>query len=89
MGDVLTGNRYRRPGEKAADHARNVYSEIIKHGGTIGTHDDTHARGPDCGCGAQYRLDNLETPAKPSILEYITRRGNDPGPGAYRGMCSD
>lgn len=82
MGDALTSNRYREPGEKAPDHATRLYEKLQepKQGRPffkIGTHDDTNANGIYCGCGGEDLVDNIGNPQKPSILEYLTRRGDE------------
>ncbi|HWT55948.1 MAG TPA: cadmium-containing carbonic anhydrase [Candidatus Microsaccharimonas sp.] len=76
MGDALTTQSYRRPGEQAPVHARRMFGALARLDKKIGGHDDTHAQGDNCGCGADDKLDS-EDPAVPSILEYITRRGED------------
>lgn len=76
MGDALTVQRYRMPGETAPEHAVRYYSELIKVGQKIGGHDDEFAHGSSCGCGAQDRLDATEkNPA--SILKTIAEYGDE------------
>ena len=74
--DALTHQSYRHPGEKAPTHAKRIYSELIEDGKPVKTHDADIAQGINCGCGAEDKLDGQE-PDKPSILGYLTRRGND------------
>ena len=76
MGDALTTNRYRLVGEKAPQHATHVYEELQKAGHEIGVHDDDHAEGDHCGCGAEDKLDDMNA-EQPSILRYMARRGDD------------
>jgi hypothetical protein len=76
MADALTTNRYRQPGEKAPKHAQRLYEELQKNGYEIKVHDDDHATDPNCGCGAEDKLDSPEA-ADPSIVRYIVRRGDD------------
>jgi|GEM_PF-4374911 len=76
MGDALTHQVMRRPGEKAPSHARRFFRALKNLGKKIGGHDDeTHQHGPTCGCGAQDKLDPRD--GQPSILKYIIRRAND------------
>lgn len=76
MGDALSNQAY-RPSETstAPEHAVVVYEEVQKRGGRIGTHNDVHKHGPNCGCGAQDRLNGDEAQEQKSfILPFITRR---------------
>lgn len=75
MGDVLTTARYLEPGADAKQHAKKVYSELMAEGYSIGVHDDDHAEGLNCGCGAEDKLDNQDE-TMPSILRFITDRGD-------------
>lgn len=75
MADALTTSSYRHEEEKAPDHAKRMYGELIKQGYKIGGHGDEKAADETSGCGAQDKLDAPED--QPSILNYITRRGDD------------
>lgn len=77
VADALTSQSYRQPGEKAPAHAVRLFTELTKAGKKIGGHDDDHAKGNNCGCGAEDKLDNSEDENGPSILGYIERRGDD------------
>jgi len=77
IADALTNGAYRKDGENAKDHAKNIYAELKKAGHDIGVHDDDHATGENCGCGAEDRLDNAADPNAPTILGFIERRGNE------------
>lgn len=76
MADALTTNSYRHEGEKAPEHARRMYAELIKRGHKIGGHGDEAASGENSGCGAQDKLDAVDK-NQPSILNYIACRGDD------------
>jgi hypothetical protein len=76
MGFALTGEQLRENGETAPKHAARVYRYLLDRGHRIGGHDDEQAHGPNCGCGAQDKLDNQD-PSQPSILGYIERRSDD------------
>jgi hypothetical protein len=77
IADALTHNKFRLAGEKVTDHAKRVFEFLYEDKNQkIGGHDDIHANGPNCGCGAQDKLDDLDV-TKPSILRYISRRGDD------------
>lgn len=47
----------------AAEHAHDVYAQLVGKGYEVGGHDADHASGEGCGCGAE---DNL-----PAILDFI------------------
>lgn len=74
MADALTDQTQRNPGEKAPAHLRTMFTLLQKLGFTVRGHGDMQAHDPNCGCGAEDKLDSNEAD-KPSILEYITRRG--------------
>ena len=74
MGNALTVQSMREPSEKAPGHARRMFNAFKRLDKKIGGHDDTHKHGPNCGCGAQ---DKLDPQGGPSILDYITRRPDD------------
>lgn len=76
MADSLSGhNTYRHAGQKAFQHAKNLYGHLVKMGRKIGGHDDDHAQAPNSGCGAQDKLDNADAD-QPSILRYIANRSD-------------
>lgn len=77
VADALTTQTYRSQGDKAPAHATRLFTELTKAGKKIGGHDDDHAQGNNCGCGAEDKLDNVEDANGPSILGYIERRGGD------------
>ncbi len=70
MGDALTTDSYRHPGEKAPEHKRRVLTELKKLGHKVGGHIGAPGYG---GCGAEGKLDNKE-PDAPSILSFIGRK---------------
>jgi hypothetical protein len=76
MADALTTNRFRDSHEKAPEHARRVYRHLGEKGYKIGGHDADHAGEDGCGCGAEDALD-AASEAKPSIIRYMARRGDD------------
>jgi len=74
MGDALTTQSYRHPGEKAPVHHKRVTSELVKAGRQVGGHEaDTVANEDDSGCGAQDKADSTN-PNAPSILKYMNRK---------------
>ena len=76
MADALTNGSYRRSGEQAPAHVKRVFGVLQELGKEVGGHDDDHAAGANCGCGAEDRLDASD-PHAPSILGYIARRGTE------------
>ena len=74
MGDALTVQSMRLPGENAPLHAQRVFTDFKKLGKKIGGHEDTHQDGGNCGCGAEDKLDPAEGA---SILGYLSRRADD------------
>jgi hypothetical protein len=75
MGDALTTNRYRQPGEKAPAHAVRVYAELQKMGYEIGGHDADHHGDKGCGCGAEDVLDNVKE-EDPSIIRFMIQEAD-------------
>jgi hypothetical protein len=76
MGFALTDGQLREGNEPAPKHAARVFRFLMEHGQSVGGHVDMHAHGPNCGCGAQDKLDSQD-PSQPSILRYIEQRSND------------
>jgi hypothetical protein len=73
VSDALTTDRFRKPGEKAAEHKRRVVKEIKSHGYRVGGHNALGVSVPGyAGCGAEDKLDAHE-PGQPSILEFLVR----------------
>lgn len=76
VADALTSNSYREAGQNAFEHAKRLYAQLVSLGKTVGGHDDDRAEMPNCGCGAEDKLD-ATTADQPSILAYLVRRGVD------------
>jgi cadmium carbonic anhydrase-like protein len=76
MADALTTNSYRSAGQTAYEHAKRLYNHLVSLGKLIGGHDDDRAQVPNCGCGAEDKLDTVAAD-QPSILGYLVRRGDD------------
>ncbi|MDB5184408.1 MAG: hypothetical protein JWN38_216 [Candidatus Saccharibacteria bacterium] len=69
MSDALTHDTYRKQGETVVEHAERIFMQLKALGFAIGGHDDDHAHGPNCGCGAQDKL--------AAIYDFIAKDGDD------------